>query len=175
MGFFPVNTFTICTIRSRNKKTVEWGLEIPGSKSMQWFIEDQAFFRSFDSALRPPPLHPSPVRKMSLFLNLPVCSQSSIFAGDVEEREWARSQIIWPRESLAHYNSFSIFCGESAGWGELLSFPPAVVLSRVRSVARRKTAAIGGIYPLHRNEGGVGRLAKATFVFLFVYLCSTNV
>jgi hypothetical protein len=39
--------------------------------SIQWFIEDQAFLRSYD--LAPLPLLPSPISKMSLFLSLPVC------------------------------------------------------------------------------------------------------
>jgi hypothetical protein len=71
-------------------------------ESTEWFIEDQAF-RSCDSAPRPPPPY-SPVIKLSLFLNRPVCRRSSLLRG---EEGWVRSQIIQPRESLLLYYSFN--------------------------------------------------------------------
>ncbi len=43
-------------------------------EGIEWFIEDQAFLLSYNSAPRPP--SPSPVSKLSLFLSLPVCRLS---------------------------------------------------------------------------------------------------
>ncbi len=48
---------------------------------------------------------PSPVSKLFLFLNLPVCRRSSLLTGG--GRGWARSQIMWPRESLALFKLFN--------------------------------------------------------------------
>jgi hypothetical protein len=62
--------------------------------------------RSYDSVPRPL-LPPSPVRRLSLFLSLPVCRLSSLLTGE-EGSGWARSQIIWPRESLALFRSYSL-------------------------------------------------------------------
>ncbi len=73
----------------------------PPPVSIEWFIEDQAFFRSYCSAPRPPP-SPSPFSKLSLFLSLPVCRRSSLLTG------WAIS--IRRRESLALYKSFNTLC-----------------------------------------------------------------
>ncbi len=58
----------------------------------EWFIEDQAFLRSYDS-------DPGP-----LFVSLPVsvCRRSSSLQGE-GGRGWARSHIIRPRECPALY------------------------------------------------------------------------
>ncbi len=45
------------------------------SESMEWIIENQAFFRSYNSAPRP---NTSPVRKLSLFLSFPVYRRSHL-------------------------------------------------------------------------------------------------
>ncbi len=69
------------------------------TESIEWFIEGHAFLRSYDLASRPR-LPPSPVSKLSLFLCLPVCRQSSSLTVREGGRGWGRSQIIQPRESL---------------------------------------------------------------------------
>jgi len=43
------------------------------AESIQWFIEDQAFVKFYDSAPHPPHPNPAPVSNLSLFLSLPVC------------------------------------------------------------------------------------------------------
>ncbi len=48
--------------------------------SIDWFIEDQAFLRSYDSA--PPLPLPPVVMELSLFLSLPVCRRSSLLMGE---------------------------------------------------------------------------------------------
>ncbi len=45
-------------------------------ESIEWFIEDQAFFGS-----APTPLPPSPVSNLSLFLGLSVCRRLTLLAG----------------------------------------------------------------------------------------------
>jgi hypothetical protein len=65
--------------------------------------------------LPPPPLPPSPpsVRKLPLFLSLPVCRQSSLRRVG---RGWGRSQIIRRRESLVLYKLFNpLWGGRMAG------------------------------------------------------------
>ncbi len=47
------------------------------TERIEWFIEDKAFLRSFDSAPRPPP-----VSKLSLSLSLPMCRRSSLLTGE---------------------------------------------------------------------------------------------
>ncbi len=79
----------------------------PLPESFEWFIESQAFSRSYDSAPRPPPPH------------FPVSNWVSS-TGDTQEdweretncwrergRGWGRSQIIRRRESLILYKSFN--------------------------------------------------------------------
>ncbi len=51
------------------------------SERIDWFIEDQAFFRSYDSAPRPPHSPPSPARKLPLFVSLPVCRMPTLLRG----------------------------------------------------------------------------------------------
>jgi hypothetical protein len=68
---------------------------------IEWFLEGQAFLRSYDSVPRSPPFPPlPPVSKLSLFLSLTVCRRSSLLTGE-GGRGWAWSRIIWPHESLA--------------------------------------------------------------------------
>jgi hypothetical protein len=74
------------------------------AKSIEWFIEDHAFFLEL-----PPPLPPAPpVSKLSLFLNFPVCRRSRGRGG----RGVALSQIIRPQESLAIYNHSILYVFE---------------------------------------------------------------
>ncbi len=56
------------------------------SESIEWFIECQAFLRTYYSAPRPPPNLPSPfpVSKLPLRLNLPVCRRSSLLTREKE-------------------------------------------------------------------------------------------
>ncbi len=49
------------------------------------------------------PSTPSAVSNLSLFLSLPVCRQSSLFLGEVGEKEWARSWIIRRRKKPGLY------------------------------------------------------------------------
>ncbi len=65
-------------------------------ESIEWFIGEQPFLRSCDSAPRPPPSSPDSLSRYSC-----------VSLVELTERRggWARSQIIRPRESLALYNS----------------------------------------------------------------------
>ncbi len=45
---------------------------------IEWFIENQAFLRTYALAPPRPPPPPSPLSKLSLFLSLPVCRRSSL-------------------------------------------------------------------------------------------------
>ncbi len=56
----------------------DWPSHLSLPESIEWFLEAQAFFRSRDSAPRPSSPPPSPVNKLSLFLNLPVSRRSSL-------------------------------------------------------------------------------------------------
>jgi len=72
-------------------------------ENIKLFIEDQAFSPSND--LAPPSAPPpSPVSKLSLFLNLLVCRRLSLQTG---EGGWGRSQIIRRRQGLVLYKSLS--------------------------------------------------------------------
>ncbi len=71
-------------------------------ENIEWFIENQAFSRSFDLA-PPHPLPPFPVSKLSLFLTLPVYCPSSLLMGE----GFGRSQIIRPLVGLFLYKSFN--------------------------------------------------------------------
>jgi hypothetical protein len=51
------------------------------AESIELYIEDEAFLRSYDLA-PPPPLSRLPISKMSLFLNLPVRRRSRILTGE---------------------------------------------------------------------------------------------
>ncbi len=61
---------------------------------IEWFMEDQAYWLSYDLAPPKPPSSPSPISKSSLFLSFSLCLQER------EGRWWVRSQIIRQRESL---------------------------------------------------------------------------
>ncbi len=61
--------------RARDMTSVLIGL-VPPRKHYMIYIEDQAFSPPYDLA-PPHPLPPSPVSKLSLFLSLSVCRQSS--------------------------------------------------------------------------------------------------
>jgi hypothetical protein len=87
---------------------------VPPREYIEWFIEDQAFLRSYDSIPSPPPF--SPVSKLSLlFLSLPVCRRSSLLTDEGDgEGVGARSQIIRPRESLGLYKSLNRYSGTTS-------------------------------------------------------------
>ncbi len=74
------------------------------AESIEWFIEDQAFLRSYDSAPRPPPSPLSRQQLVSLF-SLPVCPG----------RAYRRSQIIRPQECLVLCKSFNTLWGAVSG------------------------------------------------------------
>jgi hypothetical protein len=48
---------------------------------IECFIEDEAFSPSYDDLAPLHPLPPSPISKVSPFLNLPVCRRSSLLTG----------------------------------------------------------------------------------------------
>ncbi len=82
------------------------------AESIEWFIEDQAFLQSNDSASSPPPaLHPSPAINLSLFLSLPVCRRS---VGEMWEgvggrgAKYQHREIAWP--SINHLILFDVWC-----------------------------------------------------------------
>jgi hypothetical protein len=52
------------------------------TESIEWFIENKAFSRSYDSAPPHPLLYPSPDSKLSLLLSLPMCRRSSLLTGE---------------------------------------------------------------------------------------------
>jgi hypothetical protein len=92
------------TAHNGRSKVTWWGV---GEKSIEWFTEDQAFLRSYDSAPRLPPSPPPlSVIKWPLFLSHPACRGSSLLTGEGGRRR-GRSQIRRPRESLALYKSFN--------------------------------------------------------------------
>ncbi len=68
-------------------------------ESIQCKIEYQAFSPSYDLAPSPsPPLSDSPVNKLSLFLSLPVCRQSSLLTeGGGEE---PKHMMLYPLGSI---------------------------------------------------------------------------
>ncbi len=68
-------------------------------ESIECFIEDQSFLVFVWFGSSPIPFHPSPLRKMSLFLFLRVPGRWG--------RGWRRSQIIRQRETLVLYKSFN--------------------------------------------------------------------
>jgi hypothetical protein len=51
---------------------------VASPESIEWFIEDQAFFLWLHSAPLPRP----PISKLSLFLGLPLCRRSSLLTGE---------------------------------------------------------------------------------------------
>ncbi len=93
-------------------------------ESIEWFIEGQAFLRTYYMAQRPPPSPPFPSAS---------CLSFSIFlciAGPAYWRErgsgWAWSRIILPQESLALYTSFNTL------WYDYIS-SPSLFIRRLRS------------------------------------------
>jgi hypothetical protein len=72
------------------------------SESIEWFIEDQAFLLSYDSAPRPSPYPSSPASKLSIFLSLPVCRRSVLYwrggggAGDGRGAKSYDREKAWP-------------------------------------------------------------------------------
>ncbi len=64
------------------------------TESIEWFVEDQAFWRSYNSATHPPT--PSSFSKLPLFLSPPVCRRSSLLTG--EGGGGGRGSISYNRE-----------------------------------------------------------------------------
>jgi hypothetical protein len=63
--------------------------------------------RSYDSAPRPPSSPPS--RQQLVCLSQSSCVPSVELDNERGGKGWAWSQIIWPRESMVRYKSFSTF------------------------------------------------------------------
>jgi hypothetical protein len=119
-------------------------------ESIEWFIEDQAFLRSYDSAPRPPHYLLSPVsRQQVASLSQSSCvSPVELTDGKGGERGWAWSWIKLPQESLDLYKSFitlwivpNTCCLGGGGWSYL------AVLLKVLELP------VG-------EDGGVGQLAQ---------------
>ncbi len=77
---------------SFRQRRVPMNLSTCQPENIGWFIEDQAFLRSYDLAASPLPLPSSPVM-MFLFLSLTLCRRSSILTGEGRDREKAWSSI----------------------------------------------------------------------------------
>jgi hypothetical protein len=76
------------------------------AESIEWFVEGQAFLRScimIRLLAHPLPLLSSQQNCLSFSVFLCVASRAN---WRERRRGWARSQIIWPRESLALYKLF---------------------------------------------------------------------
>ncbi len=92
---------------------------LPHPESIEWFIENQAFLRSYDSAPRPPPLpSPSLVSKLSLFLSLSVCRRSgevgSGRGGGLEAKAYDREKT-WPSINHSIVSVTTPHTGEQSG------------------------------------------------------------
>ncbi len=77
------------------------------AESIEWFIDDQAFFPTYVLAPSPPPSRRPPASCLSL----------SVFLGVAGQAYWGRredggggSQIVRRRESLVLYKSFNTLC-----------------------------------------------------------------
>jgi hypothetical protein len=77
------------------------------AESIQLFLEDQAFWRSFGSTPRPPPPPPHSCQQVVSLSQSSCGRRSSLLIGEWR-CGWARSQVIRPWESLALHNSFNI-------------------------------------------------------------------
>ncbi len=87
------------------------------SERIEWFIEGQAFLRSY-LLLHVQPLPPSLVIKLSLFLSLSVCRRSRLLSGE-GRRGWAWSRIIRPQEGLVTSKSRNtLWQGERTEWNK---------------------------------------------------------
>ncbi len=83
----------------------------PCADSIEWFIEDQAFLRSYDSAPFPPSTLPfSSARCLSFSVLMRIAGRAYWRERGDGGRGWARSQIIRSRKSLALYKSFNTLC-----------------------------------------------------------------
>jgi hypothetical protein len=73
-------------------------------------------WRSCSRMIRLLALPPFPVNKLCLFLSLPMCHRASLLMG---QGGCKRSQIVWPRESLALYKLLSTLCLKYVGLNSL--------------------------------------------------------
>ncbi len=130
-------------------------------ESIEWFIEDQAFLRSSDSASRPPP---------SAHFPLASCHSSSVFlcvAGGflTGGREWAMYKIIRLRESLAICKSFNTL------WNTL-STPSPPPPDRRKTVELTSQTGVCLFTP-PANDANYGKSAKSRNYFqLFLFVLS---
>jgi hypothetical protein len=90
---------------SLNKELLFRQLLYPAST--EWFTEDQAFSRSYDSTPCPPPLFPSPVSTLDRRHTERLRMIDILLTG---RGGASRSRIIKPQESLALYKSFNTLC-----------------------------------------------------------------
>ncbi len=77
------------------------------SESTEWFVENQAFLRPYDSAPRLPPPPPPPLEQVVSLSQSSCASPDELTDCKEGGRGWARSQIMRPRESLALYKLFN--------------------------------------------------------------------
>ncbi len=76
-------------------------------ESIQWFIEDQAFSRSYDFDLAPSQPSSPLSHQQVVSLSHSSCASPVELTDGRGGRGWWRSQIIRPRESLVLYKSFN--------------------------------------------------------------------
>jgi hypothetical protein len=81
-------------------------------ESIEWFIEDQVISPSHDLAPRPPP--PSVSDTQEDWERDTSCWRKA-------EREWARSRIIRPQESLVFRKSFNNLCSPPFSFHQLIT------------------------------------------------------
>ncbi len=105
-----------------------WTRVVPDS--IEWYIEDQVFSPSYDSAPPPPSFSLSSQQVVSLFLGLPVWSVTDrAYWRESGGRGWRRSQSKRWRESLVFYKSLKIVSGWfwPGGGGHVIPLAPSVI------------------------------------------------
>ncbi len=123
---------------------------------IEWFREDQAFSTSNDLAPPSSP-PPSPVSKLSLFLNLLMCRRLSLQKG---EGGWGRSQIIRRRQVLVLYKSLNTLWvyGQSNVWRLPKYWPPHPLTAR--RVCSTPPLLVRGEDTLAGWRGGWGSMVR---------------
>ncbi len=92
----------------------EKGTSGRGTESIEWWLEDQAFLRSYDPAPRPPPSTPLP-RASCLSFSVFLCVAGQTYWREWGVMGWSRSQIVRPRGSLVLFKSFNTLWQRECG------------------------------------------------------------
>jgi hypothetical protein len=133
-------------------------------ESIAWFIEDQAFPLSYDLA---PPLPPSPVFKLSLFLSLPVCHWTSLLMGEGGEPNHTTSRKTGPLQIFNTLWTLTLVLTQVSDWYCKLLVPFRKHIAKESAPLADKLS-----YKLQLNKikdicdvyGGVG-----AWIFLFIF------